>query len=298
MARTLLAHAEKLLALQRLVETGSFRRTAALLGVTPSALSQAISALEGHLGRTLVVRARGRASATPFAEELLASVGPALSAILAVEKPAAAALPRTKLRLGAYESIAVYALPTLLARLGAGYPALSLSIRTGRSGNLATLVRRGELDAALVVENELVGRLDVEVLAHDELGLYASPHDPALRGATRDLAYAGLAPGADGLPRYYRAVVRAYGLGAVPLVSCDSFEALRIFAARQVAAAILPRRVAMRAPGELRLVPPPRGAPDGVGRHAICLVSRRGVSPALRDLLARELRAALAPTAP
>ena len=292
--RNLLAHADKLHALRVLVEIGNFRRAAVRLAVTPSALSQAIGTLEHYLGEQLVIRAQ-KVTATPHAVHLLTTVGPALDAILGVEQPSSPTLPATKLRLGAYESLAVYALPDLLARIGAKHPSLIVTIRTGRSGLLAQLVRRGDLDAALVVENDLVGRLAAEVLAHDELGLYAAPAHRVFRtGIAKDTPYAGLAPGADGLPRFYRRFLRAMGVSARPFIECDSFEALRMMAVRNVAIAVLPRRVAMRTPGELRVLPPPPNAPGGAGTHAICLVSRPGVNGRVRDVLAGELTSLLA----
>jgi len=292
---SLLAHAEKLDALRVLVAAGSFRGAAARLGITPSALSQAVATLERYLGEQLVIRGP-KVTATPHAAHLLGAVGPALDAILEVERPASPALPPAKLRLGAYESLAVYALPDLLARIGAKHPSLTVTIRTGRSGLLSQLVRRGDLDAALVVENDLVGRLHSEVLAHDELGLWASPAHPVFRASvSKETPYAGLAPGADGLPRFYRRFVRAMGVSDRPVIECDSFEALRMMAVRNVTVAVLPRRVATRTPGELRAVPAPRGAAEA-GAHAICLVSRPRVNERVRAVVVGELRALLAAT--
>jgi DNA-binding transcriptional LysR family regulator len=291
---SLLAHADKLDTLRVLVEIGSFRGAAARLAVTPSSVSQAIATLERYLGEQLVVRGQ-TVSATPHAVHLLGAVGPALEAIRDVERPASPALPKAKLRLGAYESLAVSVVPDLLGHLRAKHPALTVTIRTGRSGLLAQLVRRGDLDSALVVENDVVGRLDVKVLAHDDLGLWASPAHPVFRaGVAREMPYAGLAPGADGLPRFYRGFLRAMGVNARPFIECDSFEVLRMMAVRQVAVAVLPRRVALRAPGELRALPGPRGATGNLGRHALCLVSRPGVNARVRDVLADELGTLLA----
>ena len=295
-SKSLLAHAEKLHALRVLLEAKSFRRAAATLGVSSPALSQSIATLEQHVGHTLAVRGRGGVLPTPWAEQLLAAVGPALEAIRSFdEAPAAATLPATKLRVGAYESIAVYAVPELLARLGARHPKLRVTIRTGRSPVLLSLLRRGELDVALVAGSEGGDKLAVDVLGRDHLSLWASPIHPVFReGVTRETPYAGLAPGPDGLPLFYRRFVRAMGLGDRPFIECDSFEALRMMALRHVAIAILPRRVVERAPGELRAVAPPRGAATEVGAHDIRLMGRRGDNEPARRVLAAELRTLLA----
>src|SRR5690606_11399339 len=141
----------------------------------------------------------------------------------------------------AYESIAVYAVPDLLARVAARHPSLRMTIRTGRSGVLVPLVRRGELDLALVPQTDLAGRLAVETVGDDELGLWAAPQSEALRGGPirSSTPYAGLAPGPDGLPLFYRRFVRAAGLSARAVIECDSFEALRMMAVRANAIAVL-----------------------------------------------------------
>ena len=180
------------------------------------------------------------------------------------------------------------------ARLGAKHPSLQVSIRTGRSGLLTQLVRRGELDAALLVENELVTKLEVEVLANDQLGLWTASATASRVTVDKATPYAGLAPGADGLPRFYRRFVRGMGLGARPFIECDSFEALRMMALRAVAVAVLPRRVALRVPGELRALPPPRAGVLEAGAHSICLVSRHGLNASVREVVAGQVRTVLA----
>lgn len=297
MARpSLLAHADKLWALRVLVAVGSFRRAAIHLGVTSSALSQAIAALERYLGEQLVIRGK-RVSATPQAEHLLAAVGSALEVIVGAERKASPALPKAKLRLGAYESLAVSIPPDLIARTSAKHPSLAVTIRTGRSGLLTRLVRRGELDAALVVENDFVARLEVDVVGKDELGLWASPSHPVFRaGVTKETPYAGLAQGREGYPRFYRRFVRASGLSPKPFIECDSFEVIRVMAVRNVTVAVLPRRVATRTPGELRALPASGDAGRDGGVHAICLVSRPRVNARVREVVAGELRALLGVT--
>ncbi|VVT09225.1 LysR family transcriptional regulator [Rhizobium sp. EC-SD404] len=60
---------------------GSFTRAAAMLGVSPSALSHAMRGLEARLGVRLLSRTTRSVSTTSAGEQLLASLAPALSAI-------------------------------------------------------------------------------------------------------------------------------------------------------------------------------------------------------------------------
>ena len=49
---------ERYLALQKVLETGSFTKASALLGYSQSAVSQSIASLEGELGLQLLIRSR------------------------------------------------------------------------------------------------------------------------------------------------------------------------------------------------------------------------------------------------
>ncbi|WP_173087416.1 LysR family transcriptional regulator [Devosia sp. 1635] len=60
---------------------GSFTRAASVLGLSTSALSHAMRGLEARLGVRLLSRTTRSVSPTPAGEQLLASLGPALSAI-------------------------------------------------------------------------------------------------------------------------------------------------------------------------------------------------------------------------
>ncbi|MBS2014582.1 MAG: LysR family transcriptional regulator [Deltaproteobacteria bacterium] len=295
MSRTLLAHAEKLHALRVLVRARSFRRAAAVLGVTPPALSQSMAALEKHLGRSLVERSSRGASPTPFAQRLLAETTAALDVLLAADGREQTVLPPMRLRLGAYESLAVSALPDLIGQLAANHPDVRISIRTGRSSALARMVQRGELDVALVAETDAAERLDTRVVATDRLGLWASTGGAAAapNGVARPNAFAGLANDREGLPSFYRRFVRAAGLSSTPYIACDSFEALRVMALRRIAPAVLPDRVALRVPDQLRRVDVPSRALEA-GAHSVWLVTRQLARADIREVLASELRTILA----
>ncbi|KAF2395093.1 LysR family transcriptional regulator [Pseudomonas frederiksbergensis] len=64
------------LAFVQVVREGSFTRAAALLGVSPSALSHAVSGLEAHLGVRLLTRATRNIATTEAGERLYNNVAP------------------------------------------------------------------------------------------------------------------------------------------------------------------------------------------------------------------------------
>src|SRR6185437_5780096 len=67
---------DDLLAFTRVAEAGSFTRAAAQLGVTQSALSQTIRALEERLGYRLLNRTTRSLSTTEAGERLLRTIAP------------------------------------------------------------------------------------------------------------------------------------------------------------------------------------------------------------------------------
>lgn len=111
---------------------GSFTRAAAQLGVSQSALSQTVSALEAKLGLRLLTRTTRRVAPTEAGERLLASVGPRLEGIEADlaslselrDKPAA------NIRLTASEHAADSILLPKLTRLLPDYPDIKVEIST------------------------------------------------------------------------------------------------------------------------------------------------------------------------
>lgn len=75
------AQLSQLSVLATVAETGSFRKAAADLGIAPSAVSHAISALEDSLGVRLLARTTRSVGPTEEGRQLLATLSPALAEI-------------------------------------------------------------------------------------------------------------------------------------------------------------------------------------------------------------------------
>lgn len=111
---------------------GSFTRAAAQLGVSQSALSQTIRALEERLGLRLLTRTTRRVAPTDAGERLLAAVGPRLDGI----EDDLAALgdlrdkPAGTIRITASEHAASAILLPRLGPLLSTYPDIKLEINT------------------------------------------------------------------------------------------------------------------------------------------------------------------------
>jgi DNA-binding transcriptional LysR family regulator len=121
-----------LVAFVTVAREGSFTKAAAQLGVSQSAVSQTVSALEERLGIRLLTRTTRRVAPTDAGERLLSAIGPRLDGI----EDDLAALgdlrdkPAGTIRITASEHAAGAILLPKLTPLLAGYPDIKLEINT------------------------------------------------------------------------------------------------------------------------------------------------------------------------
>ncbi|MEI9904418.1 MAG: LysR family transcriptional regulator [Asticcacaulis sp.] len=119
-----------LLAFLAVAREGSFTRAAAKLGVSPSALSHTLRALEARLGVRLLTRTTRSVAPTEAGERLLLHVGPHFDGI-ETELAALSELrdkPAGTVRLTAGEHSAETVLLPALTRLLANYPDIKVEI--------------------------------------------------------------------------------------------------------------------------------------------------------------------------
>lgn len=155
----------------RIVETGSFTRTAESMGTTQSAVSLKLKRLEDRLGCKLVRRtpryvelsAEG-ASFVDGARELVSAHDRAFGAINS---------SRQRLMIGISDHVAGPDLPLLIARMNAGDRNLVIEIRIGSSLDLLQAFDRRELDVAIVRFQD--GRGDGDIIAQEKFGWFAAP---------------------------------------------------------------------------------------------------------------------------
>src|SRR5882672_7050835 len=114
----------------RVAEHRSFRRAAASLGVTPSAVSQAVRALETRLGIALFTRTTRSVGLTEAGERFLERARPAFQEIIAASDAARdlSAKPSGLLRLAVPRAVVPRVLRPLLASFCAAYPDVVVEI--------------------------------------------------------------------------------------------------------------------------------------------------------------------------
>ena len=124
-------------------EHRNFRRAAAQLGVTPSAVSQAVRALEARIGAPLFIRTTRSVGLTEAGERFLARAKPAFEELVAASAAARdlGQRPAGLLRLAVPRAVVPVLLEPLIASFSAAYPDIKLEIAA--SEELTDLAAQG-----------------------------------------------------------------------------------------------------------------------------------------------------------
>lgn len=172
-----LLDSRQLLAFATLSRVGSFTLAAKELGLTQSAISHAMKALEEEVGCRLCDRAGRRVVLTQAGEQFLRHA----EKILAEMSAARAGIDtlnhwgHARLRIGASTTACQYILPAVLSEFKQRYPRCALTIEPGDHGKQVELLDQGQIDLALMLEP--VGRRECAFipLFEDELLFVVSP---------------------------------------------------------------------------------------------------------------------------
>src|SRR5579885_3641978 len=121
----------------------SFRRAAAELGVTPSAISQAVRALEARIGAALFIRTTRSVGLSEAGERFLARAKPAFEELVAASEVARGLgqRPAGLLRLSVPRSVVPILLEPLIASFCQSYPEIEVEIAV--SEQLVDLAAQG-----------------------------------------------------------------------------------------------------------------------------------------------------------
>jgi DNA-binding transcriptional LysR family regulator len=174
----------ELMQLQMLVaaaEGKSLQKAAERVSRTPQAVSMAIGKLEDEMGVLLFDRSSSRGFCltaegevfVDYARRSLALLNEALAAVAQV-----GSAQRSRLRIGANQSIGEYLLPRLTHAFRNGNPGVRLKIVIGFSEFILSALRRGDVDVALVADKPRDRELKVQPLMTDRLIAILNPQHP------------------------------------------------------------------------------------------------------------------------
>jgi len=178
----------QLLAFCTLVQTGSFTETARELNLTQSAISHSVKNLEEDLRCQLVTRTGRKIHITDDGEELYRDAQAILNQMESARGRIQdrANLGRGKLRIGASTTACQCILPNVLREFNECFPDCILSIVPADTPALLGMIRRHEIDLAIVVDPGNAKDVTIKPLFSDELVLVTSPiHVFAQQGSVK-----------------------------------------------------------------------------------------------------------------
>ena len=239
--------------LQEFAARGSIARTAAVLGYTPSAVSQQLAALEREAGTALLDRSARRAELTDAGRRLAGHAERILAMVEEAETDLSAEAdePAGRVMATAFPSAAVAFAPALARSLRA-HPRLTLVLRQTGAGEGLRQVRSGEVDVAIV--DDWTSRLAEEVdgsiltlhhLIRDQLVLVLPRTHPAAAGPVdlRALRHEPWLAAPAGEPSRLAVdrLLAAVGVTPPVLSEFEGMATIVSLVARGIGIAILPR---------------------------------------------------------
>ncbi|GAA5057780.1 DNA-binding transcriptional LysR family regulator [Thermocatellispora tengchongensis] len=238
------------------LDAGGFSAAADELGITQSAVSHAVAALERTLGGPVLTR-HGRPRPTPFGEEVLPHARAAVAAASAIRAVAERrdGLPSGTVRLGAPPSVCQGLIPRLMSRWKAVHPRIDVAVFEGEDDEVADWLARGTVDLAVLVDPPSAGGVP---LTRDAFhALLAADHplagEPEIGAA--DLEDDPFLLSTGGCERHVREVFRRAGVRFAPAHRIRELATLLAMVRTGVGVSMVPGLTrAMLTPG-LAMVP-------------------------------------------
>lgn len=225
------------------VESGSFAEAGRRLDLTPAAVAARLHALEEELGVTLIQRSGRSVRPTDAGAKIMERARGVLRDVRDLRAIAGDSSLPGELRLGVFVTALVDMVPTLLQRMYAAHPDLSVFVRPGTSVELCGQVAEGALDAALVIEPQFVLPKNSEwhALTEEPLVVVAHPsmagRDPcALLASEPFIRYDRVSLGGQLADRY----LRDLGIRPRQRLEIDNLFAIAALVGKGLGVSLLP----------------------------------------------------------
>jgi DNA-binding transcriptional LysR family regulator len=179
-------HVDSLRVFCDLVDTASFSKAATMHGITQSAVSQQVRALETRFGCTLLERSRRGVAATPEGNAFYATCREMLASWTAFENRVGELKHEIagELRIASIFSIGLHDLPARLVAFRAGFPHVAVHVDYRRSAQVYEMVESGEAHIGLVAFPVKRPGIMFDIFDEDKLVVICHPKH-ALAGKKR-----------------------------------------------------------------------------------------------------------------
>ncbi len=238
-------------------EHGSFTAAGAAVGLSHSAVSLHVKALEEALGLALVDRATRPPRLTPHGAALVERARRAAALMDEIRALGSDAALAGSLAVGVVPTEMVHLLPPALARLRTLHPRLSLRVRTGLSSELAQAVLDAALDVAVVTAPDIAPEgLVLHEIAAEPLTVIgpadaAEETDAAMIAAHPFIWFSRKTWAGQQIER----LIEARGLGPRAAMEVDSLEAIEALVAHGLGVSVVPERARAPLPAGVRRLP-------------------------------------------
>ena len=156
--------------LKTVADQGSFRKAAELLGLTPSAVSHAVSSMETELGFFVFNRGKNGVMLTNYGERLLPYVNAVLNSDESLQQAVAEfnGLKQGRIKIGCFSSVCTNWMPELIHAFAKSYPAIEMEIFQGTYDDVSYWIKNGVVDVGFLSVSS-AGEIPIVPLYKDPL---------------------------------------------------------------------------------------------------------------------------------
>lgn len=156
--------------LKTVADQGSFRKAAELLGLTPSAVSHAVSSMEKELGFFVFNRGKNGVMLTNYGERLLPYVNAVLNSDESLQQAVAEfnGLKQGRIKIGCFSSVCTNWMPELMHAFAKSYPAIEMEIFQGTYDDVSYWIKNGVVDVGFLSVSS-AGEIPIVPLYKDPL---------------------------------------------------------------------------------------------------------------------------------
>ena len=151
-------------------EMGSFHKAAEVLGLTPSAISHAVSAMEKELGFAVLTRNKSGVSLTNYGEHILPYVNAVLNSDESLQQVIAEykGLKAGTVRVGCFASACNNWMPAIIKSFEKKYPAIRIEVFQGTYDDVSEWIKTGVVDFGFMSTSS-AGDLNIRPFYQDPL---------------------------------------------------------------------------------------------------------------------------------
>lgn len=169
---------KRYIALQKIVELGSFSKAADTLGYTQSAMSQMISSLEDELSIKLLNRFRTGTQLTLEGKSLYPYIEQTINSYLSMQEKVKdiRGLETGIIRMGTLASISAHWMPKILKGFQSLYPGVEFVIHQGDYTSIQNWIKTGTIDFGFINPNAVTGLQTVTLKKGAMLAVFPENH--------------------------------------------------------------------------------------------------------------------------